>query len=152
MKVYHTIDKSAWGDGPWQHEPDKIQLDLVHGFPALIKRNPSGALCGYVGVERTHPAYGKHYDNVDVDIHGGLTFAAACSHGDEATSICHVPAPGTTDDIWWLGFDCAHAFDYSPAYGHHFTRLDDDVYRDVAYVTAEIERLALQLEASRARV
>lgn len=59
---YTTIDKSTWGPGPWQEEPDKIQyVDEATGLPCLIVRNgPTiGALCGYVGVLPGHPLHGK---------------------------------------------------------------------------------------------
>jgi len=51
------------------------------------------ALCGYVMVPESHPYHGKGYDNVDVRVHGGLTFADGFHSG------------------WWFGFDCAHSGD-----------------------------------------
>lgn len=60
---YRTQDKSDWPRGPWDNEPDKIQWqDEVTGLPCLIVRGPVGALCGYVGVPKSHPAYGLSYD------------------------------------------------------------------------------------------
>lgn len=57
-----TIDKTGWGDGPWQSEPDKLQWqDEATGLPCLIVRGPVGALCGYVGVPTEHPAHGLSY-------------------------------------------------------------------------------------------
>lgn len=197
---YRTIDKSEWGPGEWQDEPDKKQWrDEATGLPCLIVRNGSGALCGYVGVPRNHVYYGSDYDKVDVEVHGGLTFAGKCSPsptrerwekwrqsiyagreeakryplGDaaqrlkdraveledfdaycrwcEAATICHV-APEGEDDVWWFGFDCAHAWDLSPgsrsvlrSIGHE--RDSDDVYRDLRYVEAEVARLASQMLA-----
>lgn len=77
-----TADKSSWGAGPWQDEPDKKQwLDATTGLPCLIVRNvhASGVLCGYVGVPRGHPYYEKDYsDTPDLDVHGGLTYADKC--------------------------------------------------------------------------
>lgn len=83
---YKTIDKSGWGRGVWANEPDKIQWrDDSTGLPCLIVRNGLGALCGYVGVAEAHRHYGKGYDDVGADVHGGLTFAAGCSdHSREA--------------------------------------------------------------------
>jgi hypothetical protein len=75
-----VVDKSEWGPGEWQDEPDKIQWqDADTGLPCLIVRGPSGSLCGYVGVAPGHPMHGKHYDAVDVEVHGGLTFARGCA-------------------------------------------------------------------------
>jgi hypothetical protein len=112
---YRTINKSAWQPGPWSDEPDKAQwYDEATGLPCLVVRGPCGALCGYVGVRPGHPWHGVEYDSVETveedewgckspDVHGGLTFSAPCTHGaDPATGICHIPAPGDTDNIWWL--------------------------------------------------
>lgn len=153
---YTTIDKSAWGSGPWQSEVDKRQwCDLSTGLACMIRRAGAdmGHWCGYVGVTKSHPAFGKGYDDVDVDIHGGLTFAEKCSHGDEATAICHRVEAGEDDDVWWFGFDCAHAFDLVPGMAARIANrnlgfpMRDDVYRTQEYVVAEVERLAKQLFA-----
>lgn len=64
---YKTIDKTAWGNGPWNHEPDKKQwLDPETGLSCLIVRGPMGALCGYVGVSEDHPAHRFHYDGMSL--------------------------------------------------------------------------------------
>ena len=61
-KTWTTMDKASWGPGPWQDEPDKEQFaDEVTGYACLIKRNPAGALCGYVGVPEGHPWHGSGY-------------------------------------------------------------------------------------------
>jgi hypothetical protein len=126
------------------------------GYPCLIVRNDFGSLCGYVGVPPGHPAHGKSYGDelVDkLDVHGGITYGARCQG-----RVCHVPAPSESDDVWWLGFDCGHAFDYTPALQMVRARGGplppyvepghgpwEECYRDVSYVRAEIERLAGQL-------
>lgn len=62
ISEYHTTDKSAWGNGPWQNEPDKAQgMDEATGYDTLIVRNHGGALCGYVGIPETHPLFGVGY-------------------------------------------------------------------------------------------
>lgn len=151
-------DKSDWGDGPWQDEPDKKQWrDEATGLPCLIVRGPSGSLCGYAGVSKDHPLHGRDYDadGVDVDVHGGLTFADGCGHGDDpARGICHVPGAGEPDDVWWFGFDCAHLYDLSPGMNARSLKLGidcdrGDIYRDLHYVTGQVTRLAAQLAALR---
>lgn len=216
-KEYRTVDKAGWGDGLWQNEPDKMQWqDEATGLPCLIVRGPVGALCGYVGVDERHPAFGLSHNGTpyeedrahftamresmrsafgdrggakshemvreaikalpvgpqrvgiagdrisEVDVHGGLTFASACSpHGDEAANVCHVPGPGETDRVWWFGFDCAHAGDLCPQMNMHLKQMDailpmppslagyrdNDEYRDVAYVKEQCAMLAKQLVA-----
>lgn len=149
-REYRNCDKSEWGDGPWMNEPDKLQWqDDATGLPCLIVRNShmTGSLCGYVGLPSNHPDAGKGYDDVDVEVHGGLTYSDFCQpHADESIGICHVPAPGESDRVWWLGFDCSHAFDLSPAM-RAFSRPDGDVYRDIDYVKGQVTHLAAQLKA-----
>lgn len=161
-----AIDKSAWGDGPWQHEPDRVEWDHA-GLPCLALRGQrSGNWCGYAAVPPGHPLHGKHFDATDVDVHGGLTYANRC-----AGHICHVPKPGEPDDVWWFGFDCAHCGDFTPAvdatlraigardeppYDHAAAIAANDwtveVYRTLAYVQTETNRLAEQLAAIAGRV
>lgn len=166
-KEYRTRDKSGWGEGAWQDEPDKIQFeDPDTGLPCLIVRNQMGALCGYVGVPEGHPWYRKgFYDLDEISVHGGPTFTGHCTEGgEEDHSICHVPDPGEPDNVWWVGFDCHHAYDVGPAYEARMReqsfRFNDLMvtmaslteragreapqYRDVAYVRREIASLARQ--------
>lgn len=174
-EYWHTMDKSDWGVGPWDEEPDKVQwTDPATGMPCLIVRNRMGALCGYVGVDRSHPWYGLKYDTGDYDeasdkpnpgaevsVHGGLTFSSKCSpKGDdqtdedaEANNICHVPEPGQSDDIWWFGFDTAHCDDVVPkmnatlkSLGAPMPRGFGETYRTVGYVTDEVTSMARQLK------
>jgi len=153
-KTYTTIDRAGWPAGEWDEEPDKVQWqDAETGLPCLAKRHPSlGHWCGYVGVPAGHWAHGKGYDDVSVDVHGGLTYADTCQAGaDEATAICHVPAPGEPDHVWWLGFDCAHAWDASPydylraQKGGIWAMSSDDKYRTLDYVQRQCAHLAAQL-------
>lgn len=94
-----------------------------------------------------HPAFEKSYDDIDVGVHGGLTYSDHC-HGE----ICHVPAPGEPDNVWWFGFDCAHGGDIIPSFnaipGIHVmssTSPFGETYKDVKYVRREVEELAKQL-------
>lgn len=151
------LNKSEWGEGPWMTEPDKPQwTDAATGFVCLIIRNRMGALCGYVGVEPEHSFFEQKYNSEALNalkVHGGLTFSDHCQPGPIEQTICHIPAPGESDNIWWLGFDCAHAWDFMPQmiafekkYFPDFTNLwKDCIYRDIAYVQAECASLAAQI-------
>lgn len=140
--------RKDWTPGPWDDEPNRAEW-RYKDLPCLIVRNRSGALCGYVGVPPGHPVHGKHYDDVEVDVHGGLTFSAGC-HG----AICHVPEPGEPDAVWWLGFDCAHCGDAHPwpkglseKHPGLFIWRDGERYWSMPMVKSEVERLADQLAA-----
>jgi hypothetical protein len=152
-KEWSFIDKSAWSDGEWKNEPDKVQwIDAVTGLACLIVRGKfHGALCGYVGVPSSHPLYQKEYGEVEsFVVHGGLTFSNACQEDDKEEGVCHIPEPGEPDHVWWFGFDCAHGFDYMPAAGHFDTGLSGlcsvASYRNVQYVKEQCAELALQLK------
>jgi hypothetical protein len=132
------VDKSTWGEGSWQQEPDKKQWqDEMTGLPCLIVRGPSGGLCGYVGVAPGHAWYGKRHseclecheedehgtciwDGHRIDdrlrVHGGITFSEFCIEDPEQKEqgICHIVEPGEFDKVWWFGFDCAHSGDQTP--------------------------------------
>lgn len=136
-------DKTTYGPGPWQDEPDQLDFES-HGFACRIIRPHHGALCGYVGVPVGHPWHGKGYDDIEVSIHGGLTYASGqYPSGEQAT-------PATVPPLWWIGFDCAHGGDLCPGLKAQLRDLGHDpidtgeVYRDTAYVRGEVESLACQ--------
>ncbi len=150
-----AFDKSTWGDGPWQTEPDRVEWAHA-GLPCLVLRSPHGNWCGYAAVPPEHPLHGWDYNDVDVDVHGGLTYASPCDG-----HICHVPNPGEPDDVWWFGFDCGHGFDIMPGMDARLREIGDRLpmstfdplhfpgatYKTLDYVKAETNRLAEQLAA-----
>lgn len=156
---YRTTDKSEWGPGPWQDEPDKaVWVDPATGLDCMIHRNHAGAWCGYVGVPEGHPAHGKDYDEVQASVHGGLTYAGACQPVESPeTGLCHIEQPGRPDHVWWVGFDCGHYMDFMPALEvtmreirrkYHDSPGYTEVggtYRDINYVVLEVQDLAKQL-------
>jgi hypothetical protein len=79
-------------------KPYKIEKEWEHaGLKCVVVQAREGMhRCGYVRVPPTHSQFGKEYDDVPVDVHGGLTFAAEepCEHEDGKG--------------FWFGFDCAH--------------------------------------------
>lgn len=141
--------------GEWDKEPNRVEWKKDN-LSCLINRNPELlSLCGYVGVPKTHPLHGKPYQDIDIDIdvHGGLTFSGRCSG-----LVCHKQAQGE-DDLWWFGFDCAHGMDIMPfdairvidgpkrlwrTERHRFLK---EAYRNLSYVIDETEKLAEQLFA-----
>lgn len=154
---WRFTDKSEWDDGPWQSEPDKKQwLDEETGLPCLIHRGGSGGLCGYVGISADHPDFQKDYDNVDYDVHGGLTFANFCADvkRPDGSGICHIVEEGENDRVWWFGFDCAHSGDYTPMMSKYRRQHPDlyrcnpwETYKDLTYVERQVKALARQLKA-----
>jgi hypothetical protein len=147
--IEHVVNRNGWPAGPWDAEPENRVEWRHEGVPCLLVRHPRyGHWCGYAAVEPGHPWHGKDYDDVPVDVHGGLTYADKCG---AIPAVCHVPQPGEPDDVWWLGFDCAHARDMSPGmWGPGmWWRVSDEVYRDQRYVQQQTDALAEQVIAAR---
>lgn len=114
-----------------------VEADFKYqGLRCVVVMTEMGHRCGYVGISNTHPLYGKDYsdtigkffnikensmkkispinimmlafeqpnDNSPVridcyfNVHGGITYAG---QGDYPVK----------SDLWWFGYDCAHAGD-----------------------------------------
>jgi hypothetical protein len=128
-------------DAFW-NEPD-YWADEAFGLKCMMRRNGMKAWCGYVAVPKGHPMFGKDYDDVDVRVHGGLTWGMDHAPGEQPNGW------------WWFGFDCSHSGDWSPRdtffaflgypFGMHDT--GEQVYRTFDYVRFEVESLAIQLDA-----
>jgi hypothetical protein len=143
MKATTFLDRSDWAVGPWDDEPDRVEW-REEQFPELVllmRRGPSGAWCGYVGVPEGHAWHGQDMYDVDAEVHGGVTYTDTCDD-DPEQGICHVPALGEADHLFWVGFDCAHAWDLMPRIADH--AMADDVYRTAYYVREQVRSLAQQ--------
>lgn len=147
MKTWTSIDKTTWGPGPWQTEPDKAWwIDPATTVECMIRRGGGGALCGYVAVPTSHPWYGRNFEDITAQVHGGITFASETEDTDEATGLCSVPQPGYSVIVWWVGFDCGHGWDVHPEWATLYLDFGMEAhwqtYRDFEYVKAEVENLA----------
>ena len=101
----HKLKRLGYGE--WVEEPDEVCFEYK-GYTCHVNRvyrqepyNPEywfgGHLCGYVEIPKDNKYYEKHYDDIDVDCHGGLTYSEM------------------VDEKWKIGFDCAHSGDISPS-------------------------------------
>lgn len=119
---------------------------------AVVQAREASYRCGYVRVPPNHPMFGKYYDDVDVSVHGGLTFAKIepCTEHEDGQG-------------YWFGFDCGHSEDalIDPNVNldevssqtrklieihNQFTFRDKHFWTE-AEVIAETEKLAEQLAA-----
>ncbi len=154
-----------WTPGVWTDEPDVAEWTQEEtGVPCLVLRNMElGAFCGYVGVHPTHPWHGVS-DPPEAAAPGGITFSGL--YADTGITKLDrrgkaVTLPGRPDEsylgFWFLGFDCAHAFDLVPSMRALFPRRRKepvriasrglhppmvDVYRDFVWVRKQVEELA----------
>lgn len=153
-----------WGPGEWVDEPDYLEFEH-NGIKCKILRTVSwdgfkgdylfgGYLCGYICIQKDHSFYEKHYDDIDLECHGGLTFSGIADDGS-----------------YWIGFDCAHSMDLVPSTerfmqnsrehqeeikkikeqlknsSHDFSYFFERKYRNIEYVKSECINLVDQLLA-----
>ena len=43
------------------------------GFECMTRISPIGIPCGYVGLPRDHPDFEKDKDEIDIEVHGGIS-------------------------------------------------------------------------------
>lgn len=113
-------EKPTITEKKWEHAGLKCHVAFVR----------QSHRCGYVTVPKGHIAYGKNYDDLPIDVHGGLTY------GDVGES--------NNPDEETFGFDCAHLGDATGELGplsktDHFWTLEE--------VVAETNRMAEQFQA-----
>lgn len=85
----------------------EVSSGLIGDFPYSIwEHDTMRHLCGYLGLPPSHCWYGLHYDDIDANVHGGLTYAKDYQN--------KFPNKEYLDhQIWWVGFDCSHVGDWT---------------------------------------
>lgn len=151
----HTMDKTTWRNGEWTDELDEIKWSIFIGgyeYKCAIIRGCFGQLCGYVIINEDHGAL--KYNPVNFNVHGGITWNGRSVEKDSEDE-------DTSGEIW-LGFDCAHMDDLIPydplhelmaakkaAEGVTFEYPSHKTYKNITFVTKEIEELVKQFETLR---
>lgn len=102
MQIFFQLLGKEFSYVPKQKEIIRA-LGKIYGIYYLILDLGSHPTA-YIGVEKGHKNYGKKYDDIDLDVHGGLTFG-----GRYKTIDFKDPFYKT---IYWYGWDYAHAGDY----------------------------------------
>lgn len=138
---------------PWETEPDFLEfVDEGTGYRCFIQRHQDlKHLCGYVELPKEHKLYGEtNIDNeflLNLDVHGGITYANGILLKKSGVGFFTIPTHIEVDYV--VGFDCAHAGDYSP-YSLPLLGMNkiigDETYKDINYVTNECKKLAEQLK------
>lgn len=76
----------------------------IKEFGSKLSTISKGWGTGYVLIPEGHPLHGKHYDEIDLDVHGGLTYS-------DIITTESAKAFGLSDNelgMWMIGFDTAH--------------------------------------------
>jgi hypothetical protein len=112
----------------YKEKPTITEKEWEHaGLKCKVTFTRQSHRCGYVTVPKDHIAYGKSYEDLAIDVHGGLTYGDIDSKKpDEQT----------------FGVDCTHFNDLSaddkPGRQGHFWTLEETV--------AETNRMAEQFQ------
>lgn len=82
----------------------------------------------YVQIPLNHPYFKKGYDEMDIEVHGGLTYSDS-SHW-------------STNDGYWIGWDYAHSNDFMPLVpslkdGKKWTT--EEIFEDVKKVVNQLK-------------
>lgn len=156
-------ERIGWPDGPWDDEPDRIDwTDDTTGVACLMLRNHHGVWCGYAACPPRHPWHGLEYGEIPGSAHEAahceLTYSGPCMDDERPMRerVCHIPQPGEPDDVWWLGFDCNHAYDRAPGMDAVLADIDiplasyhdRQIYRDERYVASRVALLAQTIAAA----
>lgn len=110
-----------------QYEPAQPQIydqGIEAGIPWFVIQGPF-SINGYAVILPDHRLYGKHYDDIPVKVHGGLTF------GKPAKDWIINEIKQSYPNGFVYGFDTAHYMDEDEDWG-------------VENVTEETKKLAVQ--------
>ena len=99
------------------------------GYWCRVRQTSMGTWCGYVALTPRHPWFNQDYDEIPVDIHGGLTYSKS-----------------EPDGYYWIGFDCAHWGDYIPMLAELQKQLEKE---EVMTPAGEMVRLTAGIEGRR---
>lgn len=125
--------RKTWREtpGPWLKEPIE-RSGYSHDLQCIAIRNLlTGHWCGYVVIP-----LGMRIEASRLEVHGGVTYDRE-----------GVPGWPKYDQNRVIGFDCAHYMDVIPSNVALGLSTEFGTYRDVWYVTGQMESLAEQIAA-----
>jgi len=102
--------------------PDK-EYSYEGEYKLIVRRNHLYANSGYIVLPQFHRYDGIDYNNIPVEVHGGLTYSAR------------------ENENWVIGFDTLHLGDYVPYHEYD----PNDYYWTHTDVLNELKRLVSQL-------
>lgn len=96
----------------------------------------------YVFIDKNHPLYKKHYDDIDIDVHGGLTFS-----DDHLINVLEYSDKYKYETLqrinydWIIGWDYNHLGDYNTYYGGFDDKkwTTEEILIDVFSVIAQLK-------------
>ena len=80
----------------------KVEFDGYYkGFRYVIVFQSMGHRCGYVEIPKDNKLYGKDYEDININCHGGLTYSKFNNRN----------YPVEYNNGYFIGFDCSHCGD-----------------------------------------
>lgn len=151
------IKNSTDSQYPWVGEPN-YACGWYNGRRWIIMRGPVGSYCGYVEFKPTQVEYKNNrylkdeamdvtYDNINIDCHGGLTFSGTRPFVEWNTEVS--PYQPTMEEIYCIGFDCAHYQDLTVIDFIEKELFHDpikSIYRSFEYVKEQCISICKQLD------
>lgn len=117
-------------NGPFPTRKAPLETGRVDGINwATVEAPVYDAVNGYVQIPQGHPWFGLDYDDIDVEVHGGLTYGKVDAAGH------------------WIGFDTLHCGDIWPGNPGYQPRAPFDINWTPAMVAAETKSLAKKVAA-----
>jgi len=78
-----------------------LDKGIKNGFPWFVLSQGTHPTA-YISLPKGHKYYGKGYDEIPIDVHGGLTYADSDFYFN----------PIVIKNLWFIGWDYAHAGDF----------------------------------------
>jgi len=116
---------------PWLNEPD-IENFVYQGYECLLKRNMLGCWLGYVHIPASS-VWAQQQNFMLLDVHGGITYANLLPD---------------QEDIFVLGFDCAHLGDimpYAAEQGFFDPHASTSTYKTIDYARDALKHMVDQI-------
>lgn len=141
------------GDNEWQHcqvekmgckgchydeKGKKKMKEMIYSLERKIEVLDTGYCLGllyyilnlgthptaYIKIPKDHKYYKKEYDEINIDVHGGLTYSTDYLYISENEKI----------DGWFIGWDYSHCGDFAG----YYTKKDGCLYNLKKWTTQEI--------------
>lgn len=146
-----------FGYGEWIDEPDLYEFEykgIKCSVLRVCKREPfftqetyfGGHLVGYIFLPENHQWYGKNYDDIPIECHGGISYAEK------------------TEEGYQVGFDCGHLNDIIPSMieiRKRFNLIPEGLekhpvfnltYKNMAFCIRECKSMAKQASKIKAKI
>jgi hypothetical protein len=120
------IDESLNNMNKYCNDKNKYPNEVSYNegtYTLIIRRNEMGVNCGYIVLPQFHRYDGFEYDDIPVNVHGGLSYSKR-ENGN-----------------WVIGFDTCHVGDYVPYHNYD----QNDYYWTHLDVLNELKHLMHQL-------